>query len=96
MIEMVMVIVIMGVIGGMVAVFLKSPIDAYTDSGRRAALTDMADTSARRMARDISKALPNSIRQVIGPIATPRLGGNELNAIGVRRTRPDDLANAVG
>jgi MSHA biogenesis protein MshO len=66
MIEMVMVIVIMGVIGGMVAVFLKGPIDSYADSGRRAALTDVADTSARRMARDISKALPNSIRQVIG------------------------------
>lgn len=66
MIEMVMVIVIMGVIGGMVAVFLKSPIDAYADSGRRAALTDMANTSTQRMARDISKALSNSIRQVIG------------------------------
>ena len=67
MIEMVMVIVIMGVIGGMVAVFLKGPIDAYADSGRRAALTDAADTAARRMARDIGKALPNSIRQSISP-----------------------------
>ena len=63
-IEMVMVIVIMGVIGGIVAVFMKSPIDAYFDSARRAALTDVADTAARRMARDIRKALPNSIRNV--------------------------------
>ena len=62
-IELIMVIVIMGVIGGMVSVFMKSPIDAYFASARRAALTDTADTAVRRMARDIRKALPNSIRQ---------------------------------
>jgi MSHA biogenesis protein MshO len=60
-IELIMVIVLMGVIGGMVSVFMKSPIDAYVASGRRAALTDVADTVVRRMARDIRKALPNSI-----------------------------------
>src|ERR1035437_8573959 len=61
-IELVMVIVIMGVIGGMVSVFMKSPIDAYFASARRAALTDVADTVVRRMARDIQRALPNSLR----------------------------------
>ena len=61
-VELIMVIVIMGVIGGMVSVFMKSPIDAYFASGRRAALTDVADTVVRRMARDIQRALPNSIR----------------------------------
>lgn len=57
-----MVIVILGVIGGMVAVFMKGPIDAYLDAGRRAALTDVADTVVRRIARDLQRALPNSIR----------------------------------
>jgi MSHA biogenesis protein MshO len=61
-VELVMVIVLLGVISGMVAVFMKSPIDAYFDSARRAGLTDVADTAARRMARDLQKALPNSIR----------------------------------
>ena len=61
-VELVMVIVIMGVIGGMVSVFMKSPIDAYFASARRAALTDVADTAVRRMARDLRKALPNSVR----------------------------------
>ena len=61
-VELIMVIVIMGVIGGMVSVFMKAPIDAYFASARRAALTDVADTAVRRMARDIGKALPNSIR----------------------------------
>lgn len=61
-IELVMVIAIMGVIGGMVAVFMKSPIDAYVDTARRAALADVADTTLRRLGRDLHKALPNSIR----------------------------------
>jgi MSHA biogenesis protein MshO len=60
-IEMVMVIVIMGVMGGMVAIFMKSPIDAYFASARRAGMTDTADLAVRRMARDIQKALPNSL-----------------------------------
>ena len=62
-IELIMVIVIMGVVGGMVSVFMKGPIDAYISGGRRAALTDTADTTVRRMARDLHKALPNSLRQ---------------------------------
>lgn len=66
-VEMIMVIVILGVIGSMVAVFMKQPIDAYFDTARRAALTDVADTAVRRMARDIRKALPNSLRQSISP-----------------------------
>lgn len=57
-----MVIVIMGVVGGAVAVFMKGPIDAYFDTARRAALADVADTTVRRIARDLHKALPNSIR----------------------------------
>jgi MSHA biogenesis protein MshO len=61
-VELIMVIVIMGVIGGMVSVFMKSPIDAYFDSARRAALTDLADTTVRRIARDVRRALPNSLR----------------------------------
>lgn len=61
-VELIMVIVILGVIGGTVAVFMKSPIDAYFDTARRAGIADVADTTVRRMARDIRKALPNSIR----------------------------------
>lgn len=61
-IELIMVIVILGVIGAMVSVFMKSPIDAYLASASRAGLTDVADTAVRRIARDIHKALPNSIR----------------------------------
>jgi len=56
------VIVITGIIASMVAIFIRAPIDAYTDSARRAMLTDIADTAARRMARELQGALPNSVR----------------------------------
>jgi len=60
-IELVMVIVILGVIGAVVAVWMRGPVTAYFDTGRRAALSDTADTALRRMARDIRTALPNSV-----------------------------------
>lgn len=57
-----MVIVITGIVAGMVAVFIRSPVEAYVDTARRAAITDVADTAARRISRDLQSALPNSVR----------------------------------
>lgn len=61
-VEAIMVIVITGILAGMVAVFIKAPVDSYFDMARRAELTDIADTATRRMVRDIRLALPNSVR----------------------------------
>jgi MSHA biogenesis protein MshO len=61
-IEAVVVIVITGIIAVMVAVFMRTPVEGYFDSVRRAELTDAADTALRRMARDVRAALPNSLR----------------------------------
>ena len=61
-IELTMVIVLMGVIGATVSVFVKGPVDAYFASARRAGMTDVADTTLRRIGRDLRTALPNSIR----------------------------------
>lgn len=61
-VEMVMVIVITGIIAGMVAVFLRTPVEQYMDVARRAEMTDVADTALRRIARDLRGALPNSVR----------------------------------
>ncbi len=61
-VEMIIVMVITGIIGGMVAIFLKSPIQQYMDSARRAELTDIADTAFQRVLRDVRTAVPNSIR----------------------------------
>ena len=70
-VEMIIVIVITGIIGGMVAIFIRAPVQGYVDSARRADMTDIADTALRRIARDLRLALPNSVR-----ITT--VGGNTL------------------
>lgn len=65
-IEMIMVIVIVGILAGIVAVFIARPVQGYVDSVRRAELTDAADVALRRMTRDVRLALPNSLRTVAG------------------------------
>jgi MSHA biogenesis protein MshO len=86
--EMVIVIAIIAVISATVAVFVKAPVDGYFDSLRRAALSDTADTAVRRMARDIRKALPNSVRipypdaQCLELIPT-KMGGRYRGAVGL-------------
>ncbi len=61
-VEMVVVIVITGIIGGMVAMFIRAPVQGYVDSARRAEMSDIADTALRRIGRDVRTAVPNSVR----------------------------------
>lgn len=61
-IEMIIVIAITAIVGSMVAVFLRAPLDSYIAQDRRARLADTADTALRRIGRDIRLALPNSVR----------------------------------
>lgn len=60
--ELIVTMTVMALVAGMVAVFMRAPIDAYVDSSRRAQMTDAADTALRRIARDVRLALPNSVR----------------------------------
>jgi MSHA biogenesis protein MshO len=64
--EAVMVIAMIGIVAGMVALFIRAPILSYRDTLDRAELTDQADLALRRMARDIRLALPNSVRVSAG------------------------------
>ena len=61
-VEMIIVIVITGIIGGMVAMFIRAPVQGYVDSARRAEMSDVADTALRRIGRDVRTAVPNSLR----------------------------------
>jgi MSHA biogenesis protein MshO len=61
-VEAIVVIAIIGIIGGIVAVFIRLPVQNYADSVARAEVTDEADLALRRMARELRLALPNSIR----------------------------------
>ncbi|MDQ1830331.1 type II secretion system protein [Massilia scottii] len=65
-VEAIVVIVITGILGAIVATFLRLPVQNYVDSAGRAELTDVADTAVRRMVREIRLALPNTVR-VTGP-----------------------------
>jgi MSHA biogenesis protein MshO len=84
-IELIMVIVITGVIGTVVVMFLKTPVDQYMNTARRAEMTDIADTALRRMGRDIRSAVPNSVR----------LSGNYLEFLPTK-TGGRYRANAAG
>lgn len=89
-VEMIMVIVITGIIGGMVAVFIRTPVQAYFDTARRAELTDEADTSLRFIARELKAALPNSIR--CDTAGTPRyIEFLPINSGGRYREQPTSL-----
>jgi MSHA biogenesis protein MshO len=63
-IEAIVVITATAILSAAVAVFLRKPIDQYLDLDRRSAITDIADTAARRVSRDLHLALPNSVRTV--------------------------------
>jgi MSHA biogenesis protein MshO len=64
--EAIVVIVVLGVVATMAAVFIRAPVQAYADSVARAEVTDAADLAVRRIARDLRLALPNSIRVANG------------------------------
>jgi MSHA biogenesis protein MshO len=61
-VELVVVITVLGILGASVAVFINNPVRGYFNTVRRAQLTDAADTTLRRMMRDLQGATPNSIR----------------------------------
>ena len=61
-IELVVVMVISGIIAMMLMNIISLPMEGYGDMKRRAELVDMAEMTLHRIARDIRRALPNSIR----------------------------------
>ena len=63
-IELIVVMVVVGILAGIVALFIPQPMQAYLANSRRAALVDAADTALTRIARDVHAALPNSLRVV--------------------------------
>lgn len=60
--EAVIVIAMTGIVAAVVAVFIRAPVTGYVDQARRAELTDAADLALRRIAREVQRALPNSVR----------------------------------
>lgn len=61
-IELVITITVGSIVAGFMSMFITLPMNAYSAQTRRATLVDAADGALRFMARDISAALPNSVR----------------------------------
>lgn len=61
-VELVVAITILAIVGAMVGVFMRRPVEGYIDAANRAELTNKADSALRRIARDVRLALPNSLR----------------------------------
>lgn len=61
-IEATVAIAVTGIVAALVALFIRAPVQGYADAARRAELTDQADTALRRIARDVARAAPNSVR----------------------------------
>lgn len=60
--EAVIVIVITGILSGMVAIFIFSPVQNFFSTAARVELVDASDNAMRLMSRELRKALPNSVR----------------------------------
>jgi MSHA biogenesis protein MshO len=71
------VISVVGILAGIVAVFIRSPMEGYMAASRRAELTDAADAALLRISRDVRTALPNSVRVVSASGTVGSCGGSE-------------------
>jgi MSHA biogenesis protein MshO len=60
--ELIVVIVLMGVIGSTIGMFIVPMMQSYQAVAQRAELVDSAESALRRIGRDIRLAVPNSIR----------------------------------
>jgi MSHA biogenesis protein MshO len=61
-IELVVTLVISAIVVSFVSLFISGSVKGFTDQTRRARLVDSADSALQRIARDVRRALPNSIR----------------------------------
>ena len=64
-VEAVVVMVVTGILAGIMVLFIRRPVQNYTDAAARAELSDAADLALRRMSRELRTALPNSVRLTV-------------------------------
>ncbi len=94
MIELVITMTITTIVVAFAGLFIAGPVRGFNDQVRRAELVDSAESSLRRMGRDIRRALPNSVRvRDIGSIKALELL-NAVEGIRYRAGPPPGNANA--
>lgn len=87
--EMIVVIVLTGILGTILAQIISRPISGFIDTSRRAELVDIAEVAQRRMTREIRLALPNSLRlrnDSSGGLTNCNAGGGSTCSVEFLRT----------
>jgi MSHA biogenesis protein MshO len=93
-IELVITMTITTIVVAFAALFFSGPVRGFNDQVRRAELVDAAESSLRRMGRDIRRALPNSIRvTTIGTVTALEIL-NSVEGIRYRGGPPPGNTNA--
>ena len=64
-IEMIIAISVLGILTASTAVFLRGPIASYFDTERRVDIANAGELAMAKMAYEISRAVPNSVRVTI-------------------------------
>lgn len=93
-IELVITMTISIIVVAFAALFFSGPVRGFTDQVRRAELVDAAESTLRRMGRDIRRALPNSIRATTVGAVTAIEIMNSVEGIRYRAGPPPGNANA--
>ena len=90
--ELILVVVLLGVLASGAGLLITKPIEAYSDQLRRQQLVDQAEMALRQIARDVRRALPNSIRtRTVGAVTALEM----INTIDGARYR-DENENGLG
>ena len=76
--ELIAVVVLLGILAGGAGLLITRPIEAYDAQVRRQQLVDQGEMALRQIARDVRRALPNSVR------VTPAGSGDALELVPTR------------
>ena len=100
--ELIVVVVLLGLLAGGAGMLIVNPIEAYDDQVRRQRLVDQGEMALRQIARDVRRALPNSVRVIgVGSGAAVELvptidGARYRDEIGGEFTTADDTLEFGG
>ena len=93
-IELVITITIMAIVASFSAFIISGPVSGFTAQVRRAELVDSAESSLRRLGRDVRRALPNSVRITTNGSITALELLNVVEGVRYRAGPPPGDANA--
>ncbi|MBW8056319.1 MAG: type II secretion system protein, partial [Nitrospira sp.] len=93
-IELIVTMTIMVIIVSFGAFMISGPVSGFNDQARRAELVDSAESSLRRIGRDVRRALPNSVRITTNGSITALELLNVVEGVRYRAGPPPGDANA--